>query len=130
MEGALLMGDKAGEKYSVQYGGLYKRTTTVNVHRGELLITIPGSEIITRNDGQRPHNYRVKKDQTISLYCSEQEVSPLGNYEFLLLETVSSNNIRFSMFLTGNVLDWGQTLKPGSDVFVTVPGVTTQKEVT
>ena len=117
MEGALLVDDRPGEKYLVQMGGIIKRTTPTNVHRDELLIVIPGSEITPRNDGQMPHNYRVKKDQIISLYCSEHEVSPLGNYEFLLLEAVSSNNVRFSMFLAGNILDWGQTLKPGSDVF-------------
>ncbi len=120
----MLLQDKAGEKYSSQIAGFYKRTSAVNVLRGELLVPIPGDKIISRNDGEKPHNHRVKGDATITLYCTEQVVAPLDNYEFLLLEAVSSPSVRYSMFLSGNILDWGQQLKPGSDVYVVVPGLT------
>ncbi len=128
MDGALLLQDKAGEKPLIQIP-LYKRTSAVNVLRGELLVPIPWDKITPRNDGEKPHNHRVKSDATITLYCTEQEVAPLDNYEFLLYEAVSSPSVRFSMFLSGiiidhSILDWGQQLKPGSDVYVVVPGLT------
>ncbi len=124
MAGAVLLEDKLGEKYSSLMGGLFKRTSTVNVLRGELLVLIPGDKITPRNNGEKPHNYRVKSDATITLYCDEQEVAPMGSYEFLLLEAVSTAIVRYSMFLSGNILDWGQRLQPGDDVYVVVPGLT------
>ncbi len=122
MEGALLTGDKTGGKIS-HFGGLIKRTT-VTVLRGELLVKIPGNAIVIRNDGQKPNNYQVKGDATISLLCDAQDVVPLGNYEFLLLESVKTPGARFSLFHAGTILDWGQNLKSGDDVYVAVPGLT------
>ncbi len=125
MDGALLLVDKPGEKPSVfQMGGLVKRTSTVNILKGELLVSIFGDDITPRNDGRKPNNYRVKSDATITLYCDVQEVAPLDNYNSLLLEAVSHPSVRFSMFLSDHTLTWGQKLKCNADVYVVVPGPT------
>ena len=125
MDGAILLHDKVGEKTSSGFAGLVKRSTTVNVLRGELLVPVPGDEIVTRNDGEKPHNYRVKKKEAITMYCDPvNDVAPLGNYEFLLLEGIQSRDARYEVFLSGDKIDWGQTLKSGSDVYVIVPGTT------
>ncbi len=124
MDDCLLLRDEPGEKPFFQIGGLVKRTSAVNVLRGELLVPIPRDDISPRNNGEKPHNYRVKSDATITLYCGEQDVAPLDNYESLLLEALSRPLARFSMFLSGRTLTWGQKLKCNDDVYVVVPGLT------
>ncbi len=116
----ILLKDSEGEGRA-RIPQVLRRPPTSKVLRGELLVPIPGDEIVPRNDGQKPHNYRVKKDPSISLYCSEQDLAPLGQYKILLLEAVSTPNARFSLFLSDNMLDWGQRVKTGDDVFVVVP---------
>ncbi len=123
MDGAILLEDKLGEKYSSLMGGLIKRTSTVNVLRGELLVPIPGDKITPRKDGEKPHNYRVKSDAKITLYCTPLDVAPLDDYDLLLYEAVSSPSVRYSMFLSGHktCTDGAQRLKSNSDVYYAAP---------
>ncbi len=127
MDHALLLEDEEGEGRSLIPRVLMFswRPPTFEVLRGELLVPIPGDEIVPRSGryyGYEPNNYRVKKDPSISLYCSEQVVAPLNQYESLLLEAVPTPSARFSLFLSDNMWDWGQRLKVGDDVFVLVSG--------
>ena len=122
MDGAILCYDKTGEKLSTHLAGVVKRTSTVNVLRGELLVPVHGDKIVLRNDGKKPHNCQVKGDPTITLYCSEEDVAPLGNYEFLLLEGIQSRDARYQTFISTGHLDWGLKLKSGDEVYVIVPG--------
>ena len=94
--------------------------SVVNVHRGELLIQIPENERQQCGDGPLL-NYRLFKDPNILLYSGEENVSPLGEHDFQLLEAIASTNDRFTVFSHPDKLDWGASLRKGSRVFVKIP---------
>ena len=126
MDGAILLQDSPGEKTDTSIVGTVKtylgrKSSSVVVVRGELLVPIPGDEITPRNDGQKPHNYRLKRDQTVSLYCKDNgdDIAPLGEYEYLLLEGIKFTTTRYKVFISANnILDWGSNLKMGDAVYV------------
>ena len=129
MDGAILLQDLRGEKTDTSIVGTVKnfvglpgrKSSSVVVVRGELLVPIPGDEITPRSDGQTPHNYHLKREPTVSLYC-EDEFAPLGEYEFWLLEGIKSHTTRYEVFISpNNKLDWGLKLKPGDVVYVAIP---------
>ena len=128
MDGAILLQDSRGEKTDTSLVGAVKnlvgagrKSSSVVVVRGELLVPIPGDEITPRGDGQKPHNYRLNREPTVSLYC-EDEFAPLGEYEYLLLEGIKSQTARYEAFISANnILDWGSKLKPGDAVYVGLP---------
>jgi len=130
-KGAILLNDMVGEKSESTLGGIFRRVvgrkqSTRNLLRGELLELIPGDAIIPRSEGQnfqKPFNYRLAKDPSVALYCSEYNVAPLSEKEFLLLEAVQSQHARYEVFIAGSELEWGCGLKQGDPVYVSVPGV-------
>ena len=126
MDGAILLQDSHGKKTDTSLVGAVKnlvgtgrKSSSVVVVRGELLVPIPGDEITPKKDGQKPHNYHLKRDQTVSLYCKDDDIAPLGEYEYLLLEGIKSPTARFDVF--SNQLDWGSNLKTGDAVYVGLP---------
>ena len=124
MDNAILLKDSPAEKANTSFTGtvknfLSRKYSSVAVVRGELLVPIPENEITPRSDGQTPHNYRLKQDPTVTLFCKEDDIAPLTNYEFLLLEGIKSHMARFDVF--SNQLDWGSKLKPGDAVYVGLP---------
>ena len=131
MDSAILLQDSCGEKpdtsiYSTVkaiYGFGARKQSSVVVVRGELLVPIPRDEITPRNDGQKPHNYHLKRDPTVSLYCKDDgnDIAPLGEYEYWLLEGIKSQTTRYEVFISPNMLDWGSKLKPGDAVYVGLP---------
>ena len=132
MDGAILLQDSRGEKADTSIVGTVKnlvglagrKSSSVVVVRGELLVPIPGDEITPRSDGLKPHNYRLKRDPTVSLYCKDDgnDIAPLGEYEFWLLEGIKSQTTRYDVFISAsNMLDWGSKLKPGDVVYVGMP---------
>jgi len=133
MDAAILLQDSPGEITDTSFvgtvktlGGLVgKKQSSVQVVRGELLVPIPGSEISPRNDGQKPHNYRLKRDPSVSLFCKEDDIAPLGDYEFLLLEGIKSRSVRYEVFISTDKLEWGSNLKRGDTVYVGLPSPTT-----
>jgi len=133
MDGAILLQDSPGEKTDTSLVGtvkslMGKKQTSVIIVRGELLVPIPGNEISVRSDGQKPHNYRLKRDASVSLFCKDDgdDIAPLGNYEFLLLEGILSRSVRYEVFISPNeILEWGSKLKRGDMVYVGLPTPTT-----
>ena len=127
-KGAILLKDLVGEKSESVLVGVFKkvagRSSAVNVLRGELVERIPGDELTPRGEGQRPYNHYVKKDPAVLLYCHEQDIAPLGDKEFLLLEAIQTPAARYEVFVSGEKLDWGYDLKPGDTVYVSIPGLT------
>ena len=117
--GHILLHDRPAEKQGAWAVNIIKRVSSVNALKGELLIAIPHDKIVGRSDGTKPHNYRLVKDETISLYA-EDDVAPLNDHEFLILEAIKSPLDRYEAFL--NKMDWGQGLKLGDAVYVTIPG--------
>ena len=127
-KGAILLRDLVGEKSESVLVGVFKkvagRSSAVNILRGELLEHIPGEELTPRGEGQRPYNYRVKKDPAVLLYCHEQDIAPLGDKEFLLLEAIQTPSVQYEVFVSAEKLDWGCNLNPGDTVYVSIPGLT------
>ena len=124
MDNAILLKDSPAEKANTSFTGtvksfLSRKSSSVVVVRGELLVPISENEITPRSDGQTPHNYRLKQDPTVTLFCKEDDIAPLGKYEFLLLEGIKSHMACFDVF--SNQLDWGSKLKPGDAVYVAIP---------
>ena len=94
--------------------------SVVNVHRGELLIQVPKNERQQCGDGPLL-NYCLFKDPNILLYSGEENVSPLGEHDFKLLEAITSTNDRYHVFSHPDKLYWGASLRQGSRVFVKIP---------
>ena len=127
-KGAILLKDHVGEK-SESTLGMIKRVVSgkspvVNVLRGELVEPIPGDELAPRSEGQKPYNYRWKKDPAFLLYCHGYDIAPLSDKEFLLLEAIQTPAARYEVFISGEKLDWGCNLKPGDTVYVNIPSLT------
>jgi len=127
----ILLKDGVGEMAESTLGGIVRRVMgrrpTVNVLRGELLEQIPGDALVPRSEGQniqKSCNYRLVKDQSVAVYCSETDVAPLSDKDFLLLEAIHSPSSRYEAFIEGNKLDWGCTLRPGDSVYVSIMGLT------
>lgn len=124
----ILLKDGVGEKAESTWGGMVRRIvgrpSTVNVLRGELLEQMPDDALVPRSEGQyfqKPCNYRLVKDLSLGVYCSETDVAPLSDKDFLLLEAIHSQSSRYAVFIVGNKLEWGCTLKPGDPVYVSIP---------
>ena len=131
MDRLILLKDRVGEKSESVLGGIVRRVvgrpSTTNVLKGELLEQIPGDALVPRSEGQnvlKPYNYRLLKDPAVAIYCSEYDVAPLSDKEFLLLEAIQSLSARYEVFIVGNKLEWGCGLKPGDTVYVSIPGPT------
>ena len=85
----ILMKDVQGEKAPVKgianLGGVISRgSRPVQVLRGELLTSIPLSEMLLRGDGKPPHNFRSKKDPSVTMYVDDTNVAPAKGKEFCI----------------------------------------------
>ena len=120
--GFILTKDLAAERTAPQLSGRGLKTSrkAVNALRGELLFAIRGHDLVPRNDGGKPHNYRLARDMTVTLRAVEIEVAPLDLRDFLLLEAIKSTHSRFDTFISTDGMEWGLSLKEGSEVFVDV----------
>ena len=128
-KGFILLKDRVGEKSESVLGGIVRRVvgrpSTANILKGELLEQIPGDALVPRSEGQnvlKPFNYRLVKDPSVAVYCSETDVAPLSDKEFLLLEAIQSQITRYDVFIVGNKVEWGCGLKRGDRVYVSIPG--------
>ena len=115
--GYILIKDLPAER-TAQFAGLISRKA-VNALRGELLLAIRGQDLVPRNDGGKPHNYRLGRDTTITLRAEEEEVAPLDWRDYSLLEAIKSAHSRFDTFISADKMEWGLSLKEGSEVFAT-----------
>ena len=113
-EAAILLKDIQGEKRG------WLKSIAKLICRGELLLTISRDKIIPRKDGKPAHNYYLANDAAVTLYSTEDNVAPLSDYEFHLMEAVKSREDRHDVF-ANDILDWGSKLKPGTFVNVTMP---------
>ena len=123
--GALLLRDVWGEKAATStFAKALGLKSEQNVSKGTLLSSfIPNKKQVPRQDGNPTHNYQVYKNDVISMFCSEQDVAPLSNYEFQLLNGIKSPGARFEVFVNG-VLEWGSKLKKDDIVSLCVPHLT------
>ena len=111
-------GEKAARKIMSAFGSGSK---TVQVLRGELFTLIPRREVQPRNDEKPAHNYRLKKDSSVTLYCGEDDLAPLNKDDLELLEAIQKPFNRFVVFSDDYKLEWGGKLKMGDRVYVKIP---------
>jgi len=64
--------------------------------------------------------------KSVSLFCKDDgnDIAPLGDYEFYLLEGIKSRSVRYDVFISFDELEWGSTLKRGDMVYVGLPALT------
>ena len=122
MTAAILLKDVQGEKSGGKIGGFFKPSTKA-VCRGELLLLLPGVKVIPRKDGKPAHNFQLATDPSVTLFCPEDDVAPLSDYEYHLMEAIKSREARFDVFRK-DILDWGSKLKEGTFVYVALPSKT------
>ena len=118
-ESAILLKDALGEKNQGRIAGLWKSSAKA-VYRGDLLLTLPRVMVVPRKDGKKAHNYQLASDPSITLYCTEDDVAPMSDYEYHLMAAVKSREVRYEIFQK-DILDWGSKLKEGTFVYVTLP---------
>ena len=114
----ILVKDEEGYKFDGTLIYAYKRLTggaqysCVNLERGELLEKINSTQ----------YNFKLCRDPSIFLKCSEHCVAPLhGSKEFLLMEGIGNPAERYKSFISGQ-LQYGLKLAQGSEVYVAPPG--------
>ena len=115
----ILLHDTAGRKYDGAFKSIIKKYvpqfisySQINVFAGELVTDYLQVD-------QR-YNYQVYNDPNVLLFCQDNEVSPLGEEEFLLLKGIGRPADRIEAFR--HQLEFGMALKEGSTVTVTLPG--------
>ena len=81
----------------------------VNVLCGELLVG---------HDNHDYFNYKLSRDTNVLLFCDNNDIAPLNNEEFLLLEAIKKPSDRLTAFETK--LELGSSLEVGSAVCITV----------
>ncbi len=80
--GSLLLKDAQGNKSGSLLA--FRKKRDVAVLRGSLLVALSPKDATSGADGKPAHNYGVHNED-ITLYCSEEDIAPLTNYEFKLL---------------------------------------------
>ena len=68
MGGCILLKDKHAEK------------APASALKGELLTVIPGDKLVPRSDRKRHHNYRLEKDETITVCAEIDDVAQLSDH--------------------------------------------------
>ena len=134
-EAAILLKDIRREN---SLGNFWKSSKVVR--HGELLHDLyPRVKAIPRKDGKLAHNYQLASDPSVTLFCTEDDVAPLNDYEYKLLVAIKSREARYDYeykllvaiksrearydVFQKKILDWGSQLKVGDDASVILPGV-------
>ena len=118
-EAAILLKDVPGEKSHGKIAGLWK-SSFKTVYRGELLLLLPRVKVVPRKDGKPAHNYQLASDASATLFCSDEDLAPMSDYEYHLMVAVKSREARYDVFQK-DILDWGSKLKTNVVVYVTLP---------
>ena len=114
-----------GEKAPGKIGGLFGLSAKpVLLYCGELLTSISRQEIVPRSDRKPGHNFRSKKDPSVTLYMyggeDDEYVAPVTGKDLELLEAIEGPQDRFAEFSKTDKLEWGGSLDKGDEVYVKV----------
>ena len=121
-EAAILLKDVQGEKSLGKIAGLWK-SSSKTVYRGELILLLPRVKVIPRKDGKPAHNYQLASDPAVTLFCPEEDLAPMSDYEYHLMVAIKSREARYEVFQK-DILDWGSKLKAEMIVHVALPSKT------
>lgn len=119
-EAALLLKDIQGEKSLGKIGGFFRSNSKLTVYRGELLLTIPRVKVIPHRDKKPAHNLQLASDPAVTLFCTEDDLAPICDYEYHLMGAIKSREARYEVFQK-DILDWGSKLKAEMVVHVLLP---------
>ena len=81
----------------------------VFILRGELVTIKQSSSSETK--------YQLHRDPNVYVNCTIEDIAPLNQQEFLLMEGIEKPADRVEVF-NDEKLDWGSTLKQGYEVYV------------
>ena len=87
------------------------------ISKGELLAEIPKQEQVKQEEGTPPHNYRLIRDPTVTLYNNGTGVSPLIGPEGDYLEGIKDPVTRLVEYQKEGRLQWIMGLRQGDKVF-------------
>lgn len=104
----ILLKDTQGEKAGKRKGLLKSTPSLRTVCRGELLLC---------KDGETAHNFKVASDPSLTLHCTKDDVTPLSDYQFRLLEPIISREARYNSFQKG-ILGWASELKKDDYAYI------------
>ncbi len=103
--------------------GIKKNTGALKklLHRGapHQNINILRGELIVAKQDDPSYNYQLWSDPNVLFYSEEDNVAPLSQNEFLLLEGIKKPLDRL---VNGDKLELGEALGVGSQVYVNIPG--------
>ena len=113
--GYILLKDSRGTSKSIvkKYLPGANPYTEVIVLRGEL-VTVKQS-----SSSESKCNYQLRRDPSVYVYSAIEDIAPLNQQEFLLMEGIEKPADRMEAFNNGK-LDWGINLKQGFEVYVTL----------
>ena len=81
----------------------------VNILRGELITVKQSSSSETK--------YQLHRDPNVYVKCINEDIAPLNQQEFLLMEGIEKPADRTEVF-NKEKLDWGITLEQGAPIYV------------
>jgi len=100
--------------------GLSTKSTPTQVLKGELLEALPEGE--QPEDSTRIALSGIDR-KSLRLECSTEDVARLSSEDAGLLLAISSVGLRYQTYIDRKRLDFGRRLLPGSQVFVSVKGI-------
>ena len=112
----MLLKDVQGIKKST--GALKKLMRGVTPHQN---INIPRGELMVAKQDDPSFNFQLWSDPSVLFYSGEDNVVPLTQNEFLLMEGIRKPSDRLEAFI-GNKQELGEALGVGSQVYVNIPG--------
>ncbi len=103
--------------------GIKKNTSTFKklVHGETLNINILRGELMIAKQDDPSYNYQLWNDPNVLFHSSEDNVAPLSQNEFQLIEGIRKPINRLEAFMS-NKLELGDALGVGSQVYVNLPG--------
>ncbi len=84
-------------------------------------INILCGELMIAKQDDPSYNYQLWSDPNVLFHSMEDNVAPLTQNEFLLLEGIRKPSDRLEAF-NGNKLELGEALDVGSKVYINIPG--------
>ena len=116
----ILLYDRVGhlQERSALVSGAMKSPPT-QLLKGELLETLPDTE---QPDDPSRIALAVTDRKNLRLECRREDITPLTDEDNNLLLAISSTGLRYQTFVRER-LDFGRQIRPGSQVFVKLKGI-------
>ena len=117
----ILLYDRVGhlqERSALVFGAM--KSTPTRLLKGELLETLPDTE---QPDDPSRIALTVTDRKNLRLECRREDITSLTNEDNNLLLAISSTGLRYQTFVDRERLDFGRQIRPGSQAFVELKGI-------